>query len=109
MGQSRKEVGMRTTRNIEITDAFFHYMCGSIDFVVRPSGDRYRLRFSSNSGMLLQKWNGGTPGDPRYVTDDEIVTILGGSDTWSMESFIAMWQGWANGFAAGKEVSRTRG
>jgi len=92
-----------STRNIKINSAYFDYMSGSIDFTVRPKGDRYHLSFGGNGpgGLTLRIWDGTTFKTGKIVGESDVIDILD-EDRWNWDTFVGVWQGWVSGFRSGQ-------
>src|SRR3990172_12891757 len=94
----------QATRNLEIISAEFDYLCGRIDFAVRPDYRRYRLVFGGGDGLRIWDLTQAERGDHelqavngRRIEQDAVMELIG-SRHWNWGDFIACWQGWASGW-----------
>jgi hypothetical protein len=86
---------------IEIEKATYSLgMCGSIEFQINETCQRYRVTIDMAYGMKVSEWVVDHWSQPEKMRLEEVVALLP-PGRWSCESFIAAWAGFASGYEVG--------
>ena len=95
------------TGNIDIRRAVFTTMNGEIVFSLNSWHGRYRLQYHAGEPLMLERLDRGQEQAPRRVTWEEVVTLINQGDDgrWTKQSFTALWNGWAEGYKAGRRTT----